>query len=324
MQSNPDHDEQPSTDQRADNPQTDQRTEQANRSPDGPLSRRHVLVGMGIGVGLLQRRTRIPPEPRERPWNQDVDADGHELHTLGGLNMEQMPEDEIVTSFDGSNLEIDGTSLSVRRQLDIETVTLDEIGGSLTGGESVNELAGDNLVVDSGRLDVTSAWSRTDALLEPSDSDVDGIEVDAVRSSDEANLEVESDSDLVLSISEGAGAVRIETPGGHEIVLDDADESESVAVEDSAGNSIELDTTSDTVSISANQKIELDAPTIELSAGADLDLDSGGNANIGASGVMDLAAGLIELGGSAGQPAASVGDRVEDGLIQSGNPTVLL
>ena len=136
-------------------------------------------------------------------------------------------------------------------------------------------------------------------------------------------LRVEGDADLVLSVSGEGGAVRIETPGGHEVVLDDAEESTSVSVEDSAGNSVELDSTTGEVSISANSKITLDAPAVDISAGANLDVDSSGTASISSSGLLTMDGALVDLG-SGGRPAASVGDTVADGVIRTGNPTVLL
>lgn len=72
------------------------------------------------------------------------------------------------------------------------------------------------------------------------------------------------------------GAVRIETSGGHAIVLDDESGSESVTIEDKSGNSVEMDSTGNEIAISANKGIRLEAPTIELSADAEVSIDSGG------------------------------------------------
>lgn len=76
------------------------------------------------------------------------------------------------------------------------------------------------------------------------------------------------------------GAVRIQTDAGHEIVLDDESGSESVKVEDKSGNVLEMDSVNNSVSISANQELSLEAPTIELSADAEVNIESNGSVAI--------------------------------------------
>ena len=118
---------------------------------------------------------------------------------------------------------------------------------------------------------------------------------------------------------------------GHEVVLDDECGSESLSVEDSAGNSVEMDPTTGEVSVSATERITLDAPTIELSADAELNvasegavnIDGGGIASLKSSGLVTLDGALVQLNGS-GLPAARQGDHVEDGTIVNGSPTVLI
>jgi hypothetical protein len=155
------------------------------------------------------------------------------------------------------------------------------------------------------------------------DAAIDGIEVERIEPPENKNLNVESSEDLVLSISGGQGAVRIETDDGHEVVLDD--ESESLSVKDSGGNSVKMDANTGEVSISASEKITLDAPEIELSAGAGLNIQSGGNAELMSSGVVDIEGALVQLNGP-GAPAARQGDPVDDDddLILAGSTTVLI
>ncbi|MEF8877013.1 MAG: hypothetical protein V5A60_09865, partial [Haloarculaceae archaeon] len=283
-------------------------------STETALTRRQASVGaglgLGLGLGLLPGRGRTPPGKGGRPWNRDVDANGNDLLDLGGLNMTDMGEGTLLAEFDGPNLEVDDGGLRVTDRLDVAGIETAELTGGLCGGERVTDIAGENLGIDDNRLNAVTNWRRRDVLLEPTDEDVDGIEVEDVESPDEADLRVEADADLVLSVSGEDGAVRIETGGGHEIVLDDGDGAESLRVEDSAGNSVEMDAAAGEVSVSATERITLDAPTIELSADAKLSVESGGNASLGSAGVTALTGSLITLNGGAA-PAARQGDPVE-------------
>jgi uncharacterized Zn-binding protein involved in type VI secretion len=287
--------------------------ERVGRSNEPALTRRTALVGAGLGLGLLSSRGQASTGREGRPWNRDVDARGNDLLNLGGLNTADMDEGVRVADFDGPNLEIDDDSLRVTDHLDVAGIETSELAGDLLDGARVDDLVGENLGVTDGRLDAITHWRRRDVLLEPGDDDVDGIEVEDVESPDGESLHVGSDADLVLSISQGEGAVRIETGGGHEIVLDD--ESGSLSIEDSGGNSVEMDAATGEVTISAESKLTLNASHINLSAGGSLNLKS--------AGITDITGALVTLNG-AGKPAARQGDPVEDGRILVGSPTVLI
>lgn len=79
---------------------------------------------------------------------------------------------------------------------------------------------------------------------------------------------------------ESKGSVRVETNGGHELVLDDEAGDESVSIEDSSGNSIEMDSVNNAIKISANKELKLEAPTIELSADAEVTVESSGKVDV--------------------------------------------
>lgn len=99
-------------------------------------------------------------------------------------------------------------------------------------------------------------------------------------------------------------------------LLEPSDEAvDGIEVEDSAGNRVEMDATTDEVSISANAKISLEAPTIDISAD--------GTVNVESRGITTIDGALVKLG-PGGTPAASVGDAVVDGAIATGSPIVLI
>jgi uncharacterized Zn-binding protein involved in type VI secretion len=214
----------------------------------------------------------------------------------------------------------------------------DDRNRTTTAGEMESEAAGDEShapgpleTVLTRRPPLVTHWRRTDTLLEPSDDEVDGIAVGEVESSDEQSLRLESEADLVLSISGGAGAVRIETETGHRVVLDDGDGAGSISIADGAGNRVEMDGTTGEVSVSAAEQITLDAPRVDVTAAEDVTIESGGSTNIDSegitnlrtAGVMQLQAALLKLNGGTA-PAARVGDAVAEGKIAVGSPTVLI
>jgi hypothetical protein len=260
------------------------------------LTRRRALVGAGVGLGLLHGS-----EPRRAG--------------AGPRRKGSRPWNRDVDARGNRLLDLGGLS----------TTGMDE-------GAVIADFAGNNLSIDDNRLNAVTQWERADGLLEPAADDVDGIEVEDVESPERENLRVESDADLVLSISGAQGAVRIETPGGHEIVLDDEDGSESLSIEDSAGNSVEMDATTGEVSVSATERITLDAPEIDLSADENVTVESTGSVNVESDGTTRLqSAGLlrmngaiVSLNGPGGSPAARLGDPVEDGTITFGSPSVLI
>jgi uncharacterized protein involved in type VI secretion and phage assembly len=81
-----------------------------------------------------------------------------------------------------------------------------------------------------------------------------------------------------------SGAVTIETNAGHTVVLDDESGGESITVEDKSGNSIEMDAVGNSISISAQQEISLEAPTIDLSADGEVSISSKGKVDVSGDG----------------------------------------
>ncbi|GAB3866173.1 hypothetical protein GCM10028801_38090 [Nocardioides maradonensis] len=72
------------------------------------------------------------------------------------------------------------------------------------------------------------------------------------------------DIEIVLDDTDGAVALTISTPGGHQLTLQDA--GATVTLEDSNGNSVEL--APDGMTITAASKLTVNAPTIEFNNGS--------------------------------------------------------
>jgi len=100
---------------------------------------------------------------------------------------------------------------------------------------------------------------------------------------------IETRSGHVVEFDDGDdGKVTIETDAGHEIVLDDESGSESVTIEDKSGNTVEMDAAENTISLSADKEVSLEAPTISLSADTKVDISSDGKVEISGKGKTNV------------------------------------
>lgn len=317
-------------------PRTDEDAESQHEPHGGLLGRRMTLGLVGLGMlALTPGRANAQPNRGNQPfsnWQQDVDANGHELSNLGGLQFQH--DSEVVSSLLGGNLAVDAEGVL---SADDTRTNVSEGGTEVASNVSdINFDAGFSVDSDgdgSVTVQTESPWTETTegGLLKT--TGFDGIEVKQVQAPENEDLTVGADADLLLSITGGQGAIRIETGGGHKVILDD--DAESLAVEDGAGNSVHLDSSTGEVAISATSKITLDAPEIELSAGSQLNVTSAGLMDIGSAGPMDIAGTLVRLNGG-GSPAVRVTDPVSvpvpgglepsltTGTILGGSPTVLI
>ncbi|MFB6299259.1 MAG: tail fiber domain-containing protein [Halobacteriales archaeon] len=161
---------------------------------DLSVSRRETMAGMlglgGLGVLGSDRKTtptgnlNAKPKKDGRPWNRDVDAQGHALLDLGQLVMEANSSE--ITDFEGDNLSIDASGvLNAVVDTDTRTAISDDGATVLQNVEDINFATG-LTVTDDGDNTVTvdisnvSPWEDTDSdsLLEA--TGFDGIEVDSV------------------------------------------------------------------------------------------------------------------------------------------------
>lgn len=94
-------------------------------------------------------------------------------------------------------------------------VATDSLSGQVTGGQSLTDIAGNNLSINGGQLDASGGggggnWTVNNNLLEPSDSNVDGIDVDEVNTS-----LLETGSNSVTVTVGGARALELTAEGGN-------------------------------------------------------------------------------------------------------------
>jgi uncharacterized protein involved in type VI secretion and phage assembly len=74
------------------------------------------------------------------------------------------------------------------------------------------------------------------------------------------------------------GHLQIQTKSGHSILLDDT--GEKIVIEDNRGNSIKIDSSQNSISISSNLDLKVNATTIEIEAKGELKLSAGGTISI--------------------------------------------
>lgn len=90
---------------------------------------------------------------------------------------------------------------------------------------------------------------------------------------------------IVIDDTTDDGRLLLETSSGHRVHIDD----DRIAVTDASGaNSVELDSAAGTVSIAADERIDLEAPTVQLSAESSLTLEGGGGLTLTSDAEIDL------------------------------------
>lgn len=125
---------------------------------------------------------------------------------------------------------------------------------------------------------IGSLWSGS---RKPPEDNADG-------NNDIRTITTRSSHKIEFDDNDQKGAVRIETNAGHKVVLDDKSGSETITIEDKSGNSVTMDAVKNSISISAQQKISLEAPTIELSADAKIDVSSNGKIDVSGKGQANV------------------------------------
>ncbi|OIB59001.1 phage baseplate assembly protein V [Natrialba sp. SSL1] len=124
---------------------------------------------------------------------------------------------------------------------------------------------------------VGSLWNGKQQPPQQNDGDND---VREIRSRSEHTIAFDDDED---------GSITIQTSGGHEIVVDDSKNTETIAIRDDSGkNELTLDSSSGTVSITADDELELAAPTVRIDGSKTVDIDGGTSVEIASKNTIDL------------------------------------
>ena len=81
---------------------------------------------------------------------------------------------------------------------------------------------------------------------------------------------------IIFNDKQGSAKVEIHTGSGHQIILDDTTGNERIEVKDkTGGNHILIDSAQNSISMSSQMKISIQAQMIEIKAGTTLDLKGG-------------------------------------------------
>jgi uncharacterized protein involved in type VI secretion and phage assembly len=81
---------------------------------------------------------------------------------------------------------------------------------------------------------------------------------------------------IILNDEQGSEKVEVKTKSGHQIILDDSGGNEKIEIKDKTGsNSILIDSAQNSISMSSQMKITIQAQMIEIKAGATLTLQGG-------------------------------------------------
>lgn len=180
-------------------------------TPSSSVSRRATLGLLGLGgLGLLGTQSAAAQQV-QRPWRNDVDAQGNSLFDLGSLTMADNPT--AITDFAGTNLTLDGSG--VLNATDSRTDVSDD--GTLRVSDTSDINFGSNLSVSNdgdGSATVNAAgslWADSDAdgLLETAST---GIDVGTVETDNlsVANVGTSVELSTVQVISAGDSLVVVE------------------------------------------------------------------------------------------------------------------
>jgi uncharacterized protein involved in type VI secretion and phage assembly len=113
---------------------------------------------------------------------------------------------------------------------------------------------------------IGSLWNGKD---KPPESNQNG-------KNDKRMIKSRSGHTFILNDAQGSEKVEIRTKSGHQIILDDSSGSEKIAIKDKTGsNSIVIDSAQNSISMSSQMKITIEAQMIAIKAGATLDLKGG-------------------------------------------------
>jgi uncharacterized protein involved in type VI secretion and phage assembly len=111
-----------------------------------------------------------------------------------------------------------------------------------------------------------------------------------------------------------SGAVTVKTNAGHEVVLDDESGGEAITIEDKAGNSIEMDAVGNSITLDAKKEISLEAPTIKLSADAEVSIDGGTSVDVSGA-TVDVSGGMLNVGSDGNMTLDANGMMIINGAI---------
>src|SRR6266576_1198712 len=107
--------------------------------------------------------------------------------------------------------------------------------------------------------------------------------------------------ELIFNDEDGKEQVEIKTKAGHQFLLDDTSGSEKIAIVDKSGNNkIEIDSAQNSIAISAETKITLKAPTVEVIAdtemtvkSAKVEITSDGPAKLESSAMLTIKGSMV-------------------------------
>jgi uncharacterized protein involved in type VI secretion and phage assembly len=131
---------------------------------------------------------------------------------------------------------------------------------------------GDEVLVSFAHGDMTQPyvigglWNGAD---KPPEKNADGKNNKRIIKSKSGHM-------IIFNDERGSGKIEIRTGSGHQIVLDDSSGNERIEVKDKTGsNHILIDSAQNSISMSSQMKISIQAQMIEIKAGATLDLKGG-------------------------------------------------
>lgn len=89
--------------------------------------------------------------------------------------------------------------------------------------------------------------------------------------------------EIILNDEENRGRIEIHTNAGHKIILDDSSDGQKIEIKDTRNNSIIINSVENSIAISSQMRLGINAQSIEIEAGANMTIRSRGTLTIEAS-----------------------------------------
>jgi phage protein D len=171
--------------------------------------------------------------------------------------------------------------------------------GALWNGKDKPPGAGDK-VIDGGKVQKRILRSRSGHTITLDDAD--GAEKISIVDKTEKNS-IELDSKQNSLTAKAQDKIEISTQGGHKIVVDGSAGKDVIEIVDKNGsNSVKINSMQNSISIESGMQLKLKAQTVEIEAGANMNIKAGAAMNIECAmttmkgpGVLTLQGGVVKI-----------------------------
>lgn len=172
--------------------------------------------------------------------------------------------------------------------------------GSLWNGKDKPPEGSDKVVSSTGKVERRIIRSRSGHTITLDDTD-GGEKISIIDKTEKNSLDIDSKNNSVTIKAQDM--IEISTQGGHKIIVDGSAGKDKIEVIDKSGNnSVKIDSMQNSISIESAMQLKLKAQSIEIEAGASMNIKSGLTMNlecasttVKGTGMLTLQGGLVKI-----------------------------